>query len=80
MTRHRFADTLIPAVAVADVAGVGRPDLVFLAALDPLRAAGRLPVFVAGAVFALEVQRLSGFAAVGDLDSLHPLNGDLRKT
>lgn len=76
--RHRFADPLVPSVAVADVAGVRRPDLVFLAALDPLWTAGRLPVFVAGAVFALKAQRFAGLAAVVDLHRLHPLN--LRKT
>lgn len=77
-TRHRFADPLEPAVAVADVARVCRPDLVFLAALDPPGTAGRLAVVVAGAVFALEVQRLAGLAAVVDLHRLHPLN--VRKT
>lgn len=77
-TRHCFTDPPVPSVAVADVAGVRRPDLVFLAALDPLWTAGRLSVFVAGAVFALEVQRLAGLATVFDLHRLHPLN--VRKT
>lgn len=77
-TRHRFADPLELSVAVADIAGVRRPDLVFLAALDPLWTAGRLAVLVAGAVFALEAQLLAGLASVGDLHRLHPLN--VRKT
>lgn len=77
-TRHRFTDPPVPSVTVADVAGVRRPDLVFLTALDPLRTAGRLSVFVAGAVFALEPQHLAGLAAVFNLHRLHPLN--VRKT